>query len=153
MTTDKGHEQDGTAGQDRESYTDEQDRKSYAVHHEEGPGANPVAEEAVADDDEAATEQAATERLYREYLDAMHAMQTGVAVDLSHDDSSGTPKHLRVGVNAALADHGSLVRLLVAKGVITHEEYLEAIRDGMRAEADKYQDMLRERLGGNITLH
>ena len=36
-------------------------------------------------------------------------------------------KVLRVGVNSAMVDHAALVRLLIAKGIFTLEEYEEAL--------------------------
>jgi hypothetical protein len=67
------------------------------------------------------------------YVAAMHAMQSGVKTDMETDpnpQSQGatTPKHLRVGLNGALADQGALVRLLVA-------EYVVAVADAAEAEA------------------
>jgi hypothetical protein len=89
------------------------------------------------------------------YEAACHAMQTGVAHDLNLRPNSGTPKHLRVGVNVALRDHGSLVGLLISKGIITQEEYEKAIADGMEAEVKTYEDMIASQTGGatKITLH
>lgn len=88
----------------------------------------------------------ATERWFA----AAHAMQTGVAA--SPDKSDQEPKHLRVGVNSAMADHGSLVRLLVAKGVFTMDEYEEAIATGMEAEVKTYEAELTAHYGKPVTL-
>jgi hypothetical protein len=94
-----------------------------------------------------------------DWLAAAHAMQSGVAAtmqigwpesgDLSNETS---PKHLRVGVNVALADMGSLVGLLIAKGIITDDEYMDAIVAGMQREVKKYEDILSEHYGKEITL-
>ncbi len=86
------------------------------------------------------------------YQRAAHAMQSGVAMDLNHDPSSGTSKHLRVGVNAAMADQGGLVTLLIEKGVFTKLEYLTAIANHMEAEAVKYEQILTARVGKEIHL-
>jgi hypothetical protein len=87
------------------------------------------------------------------YAAAAHAMQSGVAMKMNYDPNSTTPKHLRVGINSAMSDHGALARLLITKGVITEDEYLEAVADGMEREAAMYQDELRQRLGHDgITL-
>lgn len=84
---------------------------------------------------------------------ATHAMQTGVATEMELGMPSATePKHLRVGVNTALCDHGGLVRLLIVKGVITEEEYLEAIADEMEKEAARYTDHIEKALGRKVTL-
>jgi hypothetical protein len=85
---------------------------------------------------------------------AAHAMQSGVAMEINDPDRQFVtePKHLRVGVNAALVDHGSLVKLLVAKGVITDDEYLRAIAEGMEREKADYEKRLSDKLGRRITL-
>lgn len=80
-------------------------------------------------------------------------MQSGVATEMEYGSAATEPKHLRVGVNSALVDGAALAGLLVAKGVITEEEYLEAIASGMEREAKAYEQRLSEWLGGaNITL-
>lgn len=76
----------------------------------------------------------------REYTELCHAMQSGVAYEQGRGGQDGTPKHLRVGVNVAMCDHGALVGLLIAKGIITDEEYAHAIRDEMRREVDRYEE-------------
>lgn len=82
------------------------------------------------------------------YHAAAHAMQSGVRLRMSSegvpDDSTfwpgeTSPKHLRVGVNSAMSDMGGLSRLLIAKGVITEEEYLKAIADAMEEEVASYE--------------
>lgn len=85
------------------------------------------------------------------YHAALHAMQTGVAWKMERDPSETTPKHLRVGVNAAMRDHSSLVQLLIEKGVFTEEEYYKAIADGMELERDMYQAWLNSHLGSTTT--
>lgn len=46
------------------------------------------------------------------YKALLHAMQTGVMYELENDPTSGTPKHLRVGINAAMVNHGALVKTI-----------------------------------------
>lgn len=81
------------------------------------------------------------------YLDAVHAMQSGVAMKMNLQAAETTPKHLRVGVNAAMCDHTALARLLIDKGVITDDEYVAAIADEMERERERYQQWLAERIG------
>lgn len=88
----------------------------------------------------------------KRYHEAAHAMQSGVAMTMNYEDTLTTPKHLRVGVNAAMSDQGGLVTLLIAKGVFTKEEYLAAIADSMEKEKDTYEEQLSARLGKKITL-
>lgn len=76
-----------------------------------------------------------------------HAIQTGVGFDLQADPTSGTPKHLRTGVNIALIGQGALVRLLIAKGLITEEEYLTELIAGLEAEKAAYEQRLAARYG------
>lgn len=86
------------------------------------------------------------------YRAAAHAMQSGVAMEMNLNPAPTEPKHLRVGVNTAHADIGSLARLLIAKGVIGEDEYLSAIADGMELEKEAYERLLSEHFGKPITL-
>lgn len=81
-----------------------------------------------------------------------HGMQAGVALEMEKRPEPTTPKHLRVGINAAMADHGGLVTLLIEKGVFTKSEYLTAIADAMGREHTRYEEYISELLGGNIKL-
>lgn len=92
--------------------------------------------------------QAARDR----WAKASHAMQSGVAMEMNRISSPTEPKHLRVGVNVAMADLGSLARLLIAKGVITELEYLDAIATGMEMEAQDYENRLSNMLGIKVIL-
>ncbi len=83
------------------------------------------------------------------YQVATRRMQTGVAYKMGRCDGRETePKHLRVGVNAAMSDHGGLVKLLIAKGVFTEEEYVAAIADQMEIEAASYEQAVQEFIPG-----
>lgn len=73
------------------------------------------------------------------YFRACHAMQSGVAYEMTHGAKDTEPKHLRVGVNSSKCDHTALVRLLIDKGIIDSKEYLEAIADEMEAEQKRYE--------------
>lgn len=90
----------------------------------------------------------ATER----YEAAAHAMQSGVTFELEYDSKSGTPKHLRVGVNSAMVNDDAVARLLIAKGVFTEVEYHEAVADAMDREVKRYEESLTLRLGRPVTL-
>ncbi|HZQ01398.1 MAG TPA: hypothetical protein VFB13_17770 [Reyranella sp.] len=81
------------------------------------------------------------------YEAAAHAMQSGAAIMLDGGSTQATPKHLRVGVNTAMADQGSLARLLIAKGLITEREYYVAIAEGMERERDLYISTVQALLG------
>lgn len=76
------------------------------------------------------------------YEAAMHGMQSAVAYEMEQRPQPTEPKHLRVGVNAAMVDHAALVQLLIEKGVITEPEYREALRLAMNHELARYQEHL-----------
>lgn len=88
----------------------------------------------------------------RRWHDAAHAMQSGVKAEMELRPQPTSPKDLRTGVNVALTDHAALVKLLIAKGVITEVEYHEAIADGMEAEHRRYEARLSELMGKKVTL-
>lgn len=90
------------------------------------------------------------EEFLREYERLGHAIQTGVAYEFGLGDTEADRryKHTRTGLNLVMADLGSLTRLLVAKGVITDDEYFEAILDGLRAEKQASIDRLQTRWPG-----
>jgi hypothetical protein len=86
------------------------------------------------------------------YERAAHAMQSGVALDQQFGSPDGTPKHLRVGINSALVETSALGGLLVAKGIVTEEEYAEAIVTAMEREVASYEQRLKAKTGQDITL-
>ena len=73
-------------------------------------------------------------------------------MNLDHRKSATEPKHLGVGINSAMVDHGALVKLLIDKGVITHAEYMKAIADAMEGEKSRYEKTLSKHFGKTITL-
>ena len=78
------------------------------------------------------------------YDAAAHAMQSGVAMEMHIDPAPTNPKHLRVGINAAMSDLGAMATLLIEKGVFTREEYVKALADAMEAEKAAYERRLSE---------
>jgi len=93
------------------------------------------------------------EDLQRRYLTAAHAVQAGVAMEMNDDPPSNSasavsPKMLRTGVNMAMVQQGALVRLLIAKGIITEEEYFEELAKGAEAEKAAYEERLSRRFNG-----
>ncbi len=87
------------------------------------------------------------------YIREAHAMQSGVAMQISaHESPDTSPKHLRVGINSALVDSGALAQLLIDKGVISADEYEKAMADGMQREADAYRKRLSARHGVEVDL-
>jgi hypothetical protein len=90
--------------------------------------------------------------LYDEYERLCHMMQAGVAMEMEKGLREVEPKHLRVGINTSMCDHAALVRLLVAKDILTNEEYAEALRDSMREEVARYEARLTRKMGMPIRL-
>ena len=86
------------------------------------------------------------------YLAAAHAMQSGVAAEMQINPKGTEPKHLRVGVNAAMVEHGALVGLLIAKGLFTLAEFEAALADGMEAEVARFEETLSAHYGKPVTL-
>lgn len=92
------------------------------------------------------------EEHHQRYLAAAHAMQSGVAAKMHVDPSETTPKHLRVGVNSAMSEHAALAKLLMDKGIITEDEYVQAQADQMEREKALYERFLSDHYGRPITL-
>ena len=90
--------------------------------------------------------------LHRRYYAAAHAVQSGVAMELHDDPASGSPKHLRTGLNMAMVEHGALVRLLIKKGLISNAEYMTELVAGVEEEQRQYEARLSARHGTKITL-
>lgn len=86
------------------------------------------------------------------YERAAHAMQSGVAMMMNYDPKPSNPKHLRVGVNSAMVEHAALAHLLIGKGLITEEEYVESIITFMEREVKIYEGLLKDILGTEVHL-
>ena len=84
----------------------------------------------------------------QKYNELQHAMQAGIEVG----SKELLPKHLRVGINTALSDHSSLVKLLFKKGIISDDEYLDTIIEGMQKEVEEYEQKIKKRTGMDVTL-
>lgn len=86
------------------------------------------------------------------YRELVHAVQSGVAFDQAKDSEDGSPKHLRTGINIVFVEHAALVKLLIAKGVITAEEYDAAVIRGLEEEVARYEAILTQKLGAPVKL-
>lgn len=79
-----------------------------------------------------------------EYNRQAHRVQTAIAVLMQQDDHAFVEtKHLRTGIDMTKSDHGGLVTLLIAKGVFTLEEYLAALTEAAKREADAYEKVVQ----------
>lgn len=92
-----------------------------------------------------------SEEFMEEYIRLGHAIQTGVAYEMNRSNIA-EPKHLRTGLNCVMADLGSMTRLLVKKGIISEDEYYEAIIEGLKKEVADSERRLKDLLGMSITL-
>lgn len=69
------------------------------------------------------------------YEVAAHGVQSAIATDLAEGRTSAVePKHLRVGVDMSKSDMLGLTCLLIDKGIISQDEYLEYMRLGANTE-------------------
>ena len=62
------------------------------------------------------------------YEEAAHGVQSAIAYDIGQGRKTTEPKHMRVGIDLSKADMLGLAVLLIDKGIITSEEYIEAVR-------------------------
>lgn len=87
-----------------------------------------------------------TEEQNARYQRALHRMQSAIALEIQvlGEASAASPKHLRVGLNSAFADQAALAGLLIERGVITREDYFDAIVHEAEAEADRVAALVIE---------
>ena len=86
------------------------------------------------------------------YKAAMHAVQSGVALEQRSGSDDGSPKHLRVGINSAHVSIHALSSLLIEKGILTLDELRDALADAAEAEVTRYKQRLWERFGTEVDL-
>jgi hypothetical protein len=89
---------------------------------------------------------------------ALHGVQAGAALEIAQANA-GLPdallralKHLRVGIDSAMVNDAAMARLLVKRGIITGEAYIEEIRLEANRELDRYEARLSEAYGRKVTL-
>lgn len=86
------------------------------------------------------------------YSAAMHAVQSGVAMEHARGSNDGSPKHLRVGINSCMITEQGLAQLLMDKGLFTLEEYHKYVAEAAEQEKLRYEAALSEQLGRKVTL-
>lgn len=88
--------------------------------------------------------QSRLDALQARYDTASHAMQSGVKWELEQAEpiAACSPKHLRTGVNSAMVDTAAMAELLIRKGLISTEEYMTALAEGMEAEVRRYRERI-----------
>lgn len=95
------------------------------------------------------------------YTEALHAMQTGVLYDQDRQEQVKTPatlprdaspKHVRVGINSMLVNQAAVVRLLIDRKLFTEAEYMEAVRQEMIREVERYEESILHKYMVKVTL-
>lgn len=76
-----------------------------------------------------------------------YAKQVQTAIGFNPNKKALEPKHLRVGIDMGKADMKGLVELLIAKGIFTADEYVEAITNSAAHEAELHRTALAEEMG------
>lgn len=86
------------------------------------------------------------------YEAAAHGVQSAIRFEMTqkgHPEGLITDalKHLRTGLDCRASDAWGLADLLIRKGFITREEYIENMRLAMNEELARYQDHCRREYG------
>jgi hypothetical protein len=84
------------------------------------------------------------ENAHLTYDEAMHGVQTGIALLMNYNTHFTEAKHLRVGVDSCMVTNAAVAQLLIAKGVITEDEYVEAVRIAAIEELERSEDALEK---------
>lgn len=81
------------------------------------------------------------------YNTAMQRMQSAIAFEFNNEwtSSAKDAKHLRVGINSALMEHGALISLLLKKGIFTETEYFESLLTFAVMEADRVEREVKKK--------
>lgn len=94
--------------------------------------------------------------LRERYENAVHRVQSVIAFRMAKavPHISANPsnvqralKHIRVGVDSSFSSQKALTELLIAKGVFTMDEYVEAITVAMEQEADAQVASVQDEYG------
>jgi hypothetical protein len=86
------------------------------------------------------------------YQEAGDAMVVGVGLEQGLGGKDGSAKQLRAGVNSALIESAALAALLIRKGLITEDEYLDVLEEFMNAEVERYEERLTAKFGRPVKL-
>lgn len=92
------------------------------------------------------------DELRARYMAALHGVQTGIEYKRQYDRSFVSEKHMRVGVDSAHVSQAALARVLIAKGMLTEEEYMEALAVEAERERKRLEIELSAHYGAKITL-
>lgn len=92
-------------------------------------------------------------QLIEELARLTHAVQTGVLAEMNMTPSGPAikdPKHLRTGINLAMASVSGLGKLLIDKGLITGDEYYEYMVEAYRREVENCEQRVFNATGNKI---
>lgn len=89
--------------------------------------------------------------LWQRYMDLAHSVQSAVGWLLERDAKSGTPKHLRTGLDVTKCEQAALVNLLVDRGIITEEEYVRGINEMLEKEVQRHEAEAERHFGLKVT--
>lgn len=89
---------------------------------------------------------------YDRYVAAMRALESWVAVKARMEPAETNPQQLRLGVNSALLQQSALVQLLANKGLISEDEFLEAMANAAEQEVARYQQWVSATTGVEVSL-
>lgn len=80
-----------------------------------------------------------------DYSQYAHQVQT--AIGFNPNRKFLEPKHMRTGIDMTKADMKGLALLLIDKGIFTKEEYIAAITQSAKEEADFQRNDLAKEMG------
>lgn len=76
-----------------------------------------------------------------------HAHAVLSAIGFNPNKTALEPRHLRVGIDMGKADTAGLVNLLIDKGVLSAQEYIEAVEKSAAEEVERQKQALARELG------
>lgn len=90
----------------------------------------------------------------------LHKIQTAIkflrekeiADGVSEDRQFTGPKHNRVGIDNALIENGALVALLVEKGIIKYQEYIDTYIEFLERDVERYEGRIKDAFGPNVKI-
>jgi hypothetical protein len=87
------------------------------------------------------------------YEEAAHGVQCAILTDMNGFERCAAvePKHMRTGIDMSKADMLGLAALLMDKGVITHDEYVEYMRRAANQEVAMREEEAFQKYGRRIS--
>lgn len=100
------------------------------------------------------TNMKTTEEIHREHFNLIHAIQTGnLQLGDQVDPNVKQFKHVRTGVDVAMAGIDAIKEILTSKGIISENDFLEAWSRELKFKVEAMEKRISEHYGGtNIKL-